>query len=223
MTNDDFFVAKRSNVPYSENMAITTRQTEILHFIANFQAREGFPPSVREICKALGLVSPGSLLKHLRALELQGLLSGTPGRKRAWKLTGRPPQVSVPLIGRIAAGTPILAEENRETDLPVDPKLFGSEKVFALWVKGDSMIDAQIRDGDFAIIRPQNEAEEGEIVAVLVEGVEPEATLKALRRTNEGLELHSANDAYPPLIFKGSDQAKVRILGKLVGIIRPRP
>ncbi len=204
-------------------MTITARQTEILHFIANFQAREGFPPSVREICKALGLASPGSLLKHLRALELQGLLAGTPGRKRAWKLTGRPQHVSVPLIGRIAAGTPILAEENREADLPVDPRLFGSEKVFALWVKGDSMIDAQIRDGDFAIIRPQKDAEEGEIVAVLVEGVESEATLKTLRRTNEAIELHSANDAYPPLIFNGSDQAKVEILGKLVGIIRPKP
>lgn len=204
-------------------MGITTRQKEILRFIENFQAREGFPPSVREICKALGLVSAGSLIKHLRALELQGRLTGTPGKKRAWKLIGRPSHVSLPLVGRIAAGTPILAEENRENDLPVDPRLFGSEKVFALWVKGDSMIDAQIRDGDFAIIRPQNDAENGEIVAVLVEGVEAEATLKVLRRKNEGLELHSANDAYRPLVFNGADRAKVRILGKLAGIIRPRP
>ncbi len=85
------------------------------------------------------------------------------------------------------------------------------------------MIDAQIRDGDFAIIRPQNDAENGEIVAVLVEGVESEATLKILRRNNGGLALHPANDAYQPLVFNGAERAKVRILGKLVGIIRPRP
>ncbi len=204
-------------------MGTTTRQNEILRFIENFQAREGFPPSVREICKALGLSSAGSLIKHLRALDLQGRLTRTPGKKRAWKLIGSPSRVSLPLVGRIAAGTPILAEENRENDLPVDPKLFGSEKVFALWVKGDSMIDAQIRDGDFAVIRPQNDAENGEIVAVLVEGMEAEATLKILRRNNEVLELLSANDAYQPLVFNGADQAKVRILGKLAGIIRPRP
>ena len=218
-----FFLAKRTNVPYIMDMGITTRQKEILRFIENFQAREGFPPSVREICKAMGLSSAGSLIKHLRALELQGRLTSTPGKKRAWKLIGRPSHVSLPLVGRIAAGTPILAEENRENDLPVDPRLFGSEKVFALWVKGDSMIDAQIRDGDFAIIRPQHDAENGEIVAVLVEGVESEATLKILRRNNGGLELHPANDAYQPLVFNGADRAKVRILGKLVGIIRPRP
>lgn len=208
---------------YILSMGITTRQEEILRFIENFQAREGFPPSIREMCKALGLVSAGSLIKHLRALESQGRLTGTPGKKRAWKLTDRHPHVSVPLIGQIAAGTPILALENRENDLPVDPKLFGSEKAFALKVRGDSMIDAQIRDGDFAIIRPQHDAENGEIVAVLVEGMEAEATLKILHRTNHYLELHSANDAYRPLVFKGSDRGKVRVLGKLVGIIRPRP
>jgi len=179
-------------------MGITTRQKEILRFIENFQAREGFPPSVREICKAMGLSSAGSLIKHLRALELQGRLTGTPGKKRAWKLIGRPSHVSLPLVGRIAAGTPILAEENRENDLPVDPRFFGSEKVFALWVKGDSMIDAQIRDGDLAIIRPQHVAENGEIVVVLLDGIEPEATLKIFRQQNGDIELHPAN---PSCIF----------------------
>ena len=204
-------------------MGLTARQKEILRFIENFQAREGFPPSIREMCKALGLVSAGSLIKHLRALESQGRLTGSPGKKRAWKLTYRSSHVAVPLIGQIAAGTPILAQENREDDLPVDPKLFGSEKAFALRVRGDSMIDAQIRDGDFAIIRPQNDAENGEIVAVLVEGMEAEATLKILRRGDDYLELHSANEGYRPLAFVGSNRAKVRILGKLAGIIRPRP
>jgi len=202
-------------------MGITDRQKEILDFIGAFQAREGFPPSIREICRALGLASPGSLIRHLRVLETKGLLSSIPGKKRAWKLTHQRSPFSVPLIGQIAAGTPILAEENREDDLPVDPKLFGSDEAFALRVRGDSMIGAQIRDGDLAVIRPQEDAGNGEIVAVIVEGLEPEATLKVLRRGKQNLELHAANPAYVPLVFKGRDMAKVKILGKLVGIIRP--
>jgi repressor LexA len=218
-----FFLAKRTNVPYINGMGITDRQKEVLDFIGAFQAREGFPPSIREICRALGLTSPGSLSKHLRALEAEGFLNSIPGKKRAWKLTHQRLPFSVPLVGQIAAGTPILAEENREDDLPVDPRLFGSEDAFALRVKGDSMIEAQIRDGDLAVIRPQEDAGNGEIVAVLVEGLEAEATLKILRRSKKKLELQAANPAYGPLIFKGGDMAKVKILGKLIGIIRPAP
>ncbi len=204
-------------------MGITDRQKEVLDFIEAFQAREGFPPSIREICKAMGLTSPGSLLKHLRALENQGFLTGMPGKKRAWKLAHQRLPFSIPLIGQIAAGVPILAEENREYDLPVDPQLFGSQDAFALRLRGDSMIEAQIRDGDLAVIRPQEDAANGEIVAVLVEGLEPEATLKILRRSKKKLELKAANSEYAPLIFKGGDMAKVKILGKLVGLIRPTP
>lgn len=204
-------------------MTITTRQREILEYIGTFQARQGFSPSVREICKALGLASPGSLLKHLRALEAASLLERTPGKKRAWKLTSRHSSPSIPLIGQIAAGTPILAQENREEELPIDPVIFGSGEAFALRVRGDSMKDAQIRDGDLAIIRPQQEAENGEIVAVVVEGLEPEATLKILRRTKEEVELHAANEEYEPLVFRGEDRSKVRILGKLIGVIRTKP
>jgi repressor LexA len=204
-------------------MEITSRQKEILHFIGTFQDREGFPPSLREICQGLGLASAGSLLKHIRVLEREGYLSGIPGKKRAWKLTRRLSTVRLPLIGQIAAGTPILAEENREDDLPIDPKLFGSEEAFALRVRGDSMIGAQIRDGDLAVIRPQKEAQNGEVVAVQVEGMEPEATLKVLQRRRGSIELHAANPAYEPFIFTGSNQEKVKILGKLIGIIRPKP
>jgi repressor LexA len=204
-------------------MEITERQKEILHFIGTFQDREGFPPSLRETCKGLGLVSAGSLLKHIRVLEREGYLVGMPGKKRAWKLTRRPSTHRLPLIGQIAAGTPILAEENREDDLPVDPKLFGSEEAFALRVRGDSMIGEQIREGDLAVIRPQGEAQNGEIVAVQVEGMEPEATLKVFRHRKGGIELHAANPAYEPLIFTGSNREKVRVLGKLIGIIRSKP
>ncbi len=201
-------------------MTITHRQQQVLNFIARFQAREGFPPSVREICAHLGLQSPGSLIKHLRALEGEGLLSRNPGKKRAWKLTRPLRPGTLPLIGQIAAGTPILAAENREDEIPVDPWLFGDEDSFALRVKGDSMIEAQIKDGDLAVIRPQEEAVNGSIVAVLVEGLETEASLKTIRRGPGRLELISANAAYAPLVFEGEDVGRVKVLGRLVGLIR---
>jgi repressor LexA len=204
-------------------MEITVRQKEVLEFMAAYQDREGFPPSIREICQALGLSSPGSLIKHLRTLETKGFIVSIPGKKRAWKLTNRSSRNHIPLIGRIAAGTPILADENKDDDLPVDPRLFGADEVFALLVKGDSMIDAQIRSGDLAVIRPQSQAENGEIVAVMIEGLEPEATLKIFRRRNDDIELHPANQAYSVQIFRGEERGRVKILGKLAGIIRPRP
>ncbi|MCX5862677.1 MAG: transcriptional repressor LexA [Desulfomonile sp.] len=204
-------------------MVITNRQKEIIDFIREFQHRQGFPPSLREICKALGLTSPGSMIKHMRSLESEGFIRRIPGKKRAWSLIGLSSRICIPLIGRIAAGTPILAEENREDDLPVDPGLFGSKEAFALRVSGDSMVDAQIRDGDLAIIRPQDDAENGWIVAVLVQGLETEATLKIFRRKNEEIELHAANPAYEPVVFKKEEQSRVKILGKLIGIIRPKP
>ena len=212
------------------SMEITKRQQEILEHIGRFQAREGFPPSIREICTAFNVKSPGSMHRHLWELKRKGFLEETSGKKRAWKLAekgwrliGRPLPPSIPLIGRIAAGTPILAQENRDDELPMDPGIFGSEEAFALKIQGDSMKDAQIRDGDLAIIRPQGEAETGEIVAVMVEGIEPEATLKIFHRTTGGIELHAANEAYKPLIFKDKDRSKVKILGKLIGIIRLKP
>jgi len=202
-------------------MSVTDRQREILDCIEVLQKREGFPPSLRDICKALGLVSPGSLMRHIRILEAEGLLKGAPGKKRSLRLIGRPPSSpSIPLLGQIAAGTPILAQQNREEELPVDPTLFGSADAFAVRVRGDSMIDAHIRDGDLAVIRPQQEADDGLIVAVLVEGLEPEATLKIFRRRKDVVELHPANSEYSPLIFSGKERSRVRILGKLVGVIR---
>jgi repressor LexA len=204
-------------------MNITTRQKDVLEFIRAFQAQEGFPPSLREICSALGVVSSGSIVKHLNALERHGHLVRTPGKKRAWKLTDRGQSLCIPVIGQIAAGKPILAEENRDDAIPLDPAFFGSKEAFALHVKGDSMIGAAIRDGDLAIVRPQQEAGNGDVVAVLVEEMEMEGTLKIWHCTNETIELHAANPAYSPLIFTGEERSRVRIVGKLIGIIRPRP
>jgi repressor LexA len=206
-------------------MTITYRQKQIVDFITDFQAREGFPPSLREICKALGLVSAGSLIKHMRSLEAEGLIKGTPGSKRAWKLvdpTSKSGPV-IPVLGQIAAGQPILAQENREDELPINPSFFGSPEAFALRVNGDSMIEAHIRDGDLAIIRPQQESENGSIVAVIVGGVESEATLKIIRMDHEKIELRPANQSYEPLIFTGKDRSRIKILGKLIGVIRTKP
>ena len=193
-----------------------------MDFFNKYHARQGFYPTVREICAALGLASPGSLQKHLRALEEEGRLTRTPGKKRTWKPTRNTPLRGIPLLGRIAAGTPLLAEENRDAELPVDPSVFGCDSTFALTVRGDSMIGVHIQDGDLAIIRPQEEVEEGQVAAVLVEGTEPEATLKIVRRRRDRVELHPANPEYSPLVFTGVDQARIRILGRLVGVIRTR-
>ena len=219
-----FFLARRAYTLYTSNMTITERQKQILDFISLFHKREGFPPSLREICKALGLVSTGSLMKHIRSLESEGLIKGTPGRKRAWKLVNPIYKNGpfIPILGQIAAGHPILAHENREGELPINPAFFGSPEAFALKVKGDSMIEAHIQDEDLAIIHPQQEAENGSIVAVIVEDIEPEATLKIFKIDNEQIELRPANESYEPLIFRGKDRSRIKILGKLVGVIRAK-
>ncbi len=220
-----FFLARKACSFYTINMTVTTRQKQILDFINLFHEREGFPPSLREICKALGLVSTGSLIKHIRSLESKGFIKGTPGSKRAWKIVDPTykKEAFIPLFGQIAAGRPILAQENKEEELPINPSFFGSSEAFALRVKGDSMIEAHIQDGDLAIIRPQQEAENGSTVAVIVEDIEPEATLKIFKIDNDQIELHPANEFYEPLVFKGKDRSKIKILGKLIGVIRANP
>lgn len=124
----DFFLVRRAYTLYTSNMTITEWQKQILDFISLFHKREGFPPSLREICKALGLVSTGSLMKHIRSLESEGLIKGTPGRKRAWKLVNPIYKNGpfIPILGQIAAGHPILAYETREGELPINRAFFGS-------------------------------------------------------------------------------------------------
>ena len=214
-------VAKRTFVFYNRGMTLTDRQKEVLDFIREYLAQEGFGPTVREICQALNLASPGSLMKHLRKLEKDGYLTKKPGKKRTWQPTGRMAFGPViPVVGAIAAGEPILAQEHIETELPVDPSLFGCDTAFALKVKGDSMIMAHIQDGDMAIIRPQEMVDDGQVAAVLIDGLEPEATLKVFRQRGPRIELHAANPQYSPIIFEGSARSRVKILGRLVGVIR---
>ena len=201
-------------------MTITKRQKEVLDFISRYQDKHGLSPSIREICTGLGLKSPGSMYKIIRALEEKGYLESSKGRKRSWRIKGRRPVKRIPLLGRIAAGIPIDAEENVEEELPIDPSLFGVSECFALRVQGDSMTEAHIEDGDIAIISPQDYVENGQIAAVIVANLLPEATLKIVRRNKDSIELHSANSRYPPIVFHGPDLEKVRIVGKYVGIIR---
>ncbi len=213
-------------------MKVTPRERQILNFIGSFHRTRGHGPSIREICSGIGLKSPGSLYKIIKRLEEKGLLKTTRGRSRTIRLTGagrtllRPHVAAgkrvrkIPLLGRIAAGEPIDADQELLEELGCDPGLFGASECFALLVKGDSLIEKHIRPGDIAVIRPAQEVANGEIGAVIVDGLLPEAVLKIVRYKKDSLELHSANPAYPPLVFRQEEQGRVRIIGRLAGIIR---
>jgi repressor LexA len=177
-------------------------------------------PTVREICAHLGLSGPAGIHRILNILKDKGYILAEPGKKRAWRFSKEVTGTGIPLVGTIAAGLPMEAIENLEGELAVSPALFGAKGCFGLRVKGDSMIDAHILDGDLAIIRPQRRVESGQIAAVMVQDLLSEATLKIVRRTRSTLTLEPANPAYSPLVFKGPRRKQVVILGKYVGIVR---
>jgi len=202
--------------------ALTERQRKILDFIRRTVAQRGYPPSVREIGEAVGLNSPSSVHAQLAALSDKGFLAKDPSRPRAIRVKGARPAASasdvagvreVPVVGRIAAGSPLLAEQNVEDTLAVPEELTGRGTLFALRVRGDSMVNAGILDGDTVIVREQPEASDGEIVAALVD--EEEATVKRLSRKGGRLRLLPENDAYDPI-----EAENVRVLGKVVSVLR---
>jgi repressor LexA len=201
-------------------LQLTKRQEEVFTFICSYQEKMGITPTVREICGHFGVSAPAGIHRILHVLIEKGYLVATKGKKRAWRIPGGPVKKKIPVLGRIAAGTPIMAIENREDELLVDPSTFGNESCFALRVKGDSMIDAHIKDGDIAVIQPQNHADNGQIAAVMIEDILDEATLKIFNKSKNVTELLPANKVYDPIILKGSEQKKINILGKLIGIIR---
>ncbi len=204
-------------------MKPTRRQQQILDFIAKYIEQQGISPSIREICAHFGLKSPSGVHRILKSLEKKGYLRSSPGKKRAWSLVEKPKSIrKMPVLGRIAAGIPIEAQSDVLEELPIDCSVFGHEGCFGLYVKGDSMIEAHIEDGDIAVIRPCSQVENGQIAAVQVEDLLTEATLKIVKRTDQAIELHAANPMYEPLVFRGEDAQKVRILGRLAGIIRRR-
>lgn len=201
---------------------LSDRQREVLELIKVTVANRGYPPSVREIGERLGLRSPSTVHSHLSALVRGGFINRDPSKPRAIEVvdvgdTGSitsEPTRDVPLVGRIAAGSPILAEESIESVLPLPESLIGNGPVFMLEVRGDSMIDAGILDGDFVVVQSQKDARDGEIIAFLIDG--EEATVKRLERRDGAVVLHSENPAYEPMVFTSG----VEILGRVVTVLR---
>ncbi len=201
-------------------MELTKRQREVLEYINSHQEKMGITPTVREICDHFGVSAPAGIHRILHVLIDKGYLIAAKGKKRAWRIPGGSIKKTIPILGQIAAGAPIMAVENRDDELAVDPSTFGAESCFALRVKGDSMIDAHIKDGDIAIIQEQACVENGQIAAVMIEDILDEATLKIFNKSKSLTKLIPANKAYAPIVLKGAQQEKINILGKLIGVVR---
>ena len=200
---------------------LTPRQKEVLDFLKDFVMGRGFPPTLREIASHLGVKGPRGPQKALRILERKGYLRRVPGGSRALEIIGGFPGqsgevLSVPIVGRVRAGEPILAVENVEGYIRLDRSLLSSENVFLLRVQGDSMVEAHIQDGDFALVKPQPNAENGEIVVALIED---EATIKRIFKKRDLIRLEPANPAMEPIVVKKGEK-RVKIVGKVVGIFR---
>ncbi len=204
--------------------ALTDRQRAILTFILEEQQRRGYPPSVREIGEAMGLTSPSTVHSHLSSLQRMGYLVRDPSKPRAIEVrydpssgavVDRRPVHHVPLVGDVAAGTDVLAQENIEEVLPVPADLTGEGTLFMLRVRGDSMVDAGILDGDLVVVRQQNDANEGEIVVAGIPG--DEATVKTYTRRKGEIVLVPANSRLTPMHFEPDE---VHIFGRVVTVLR---
>ncbi|CDP83135.1 MULTISPECIES: transcriptional repressor LexA [Mycolicibacterium] len=216
--------------PRRADGGLTDRQRTILDVIRASVTSRGYPPSIREIGDAVGLTSTSSVAHQLRTLERKGYLRRDPNRPRAVDVRGAddpaaavvstdvagsdslPEPTFVPVLGRIAAGGPILAEQAVEDVFPLPRELVGEGSLFLLKVVGDSMVDAAICDGDWVVVRQQSVADNGDIVAAMIDG---EATVKTFKRTRGQVWLMPHNPAYDPI--PGNDAA---VLGKVVTVIR---
>lgn len=219
-----YFRPKEVVVTYEPNL--TKRQQQILDFIRSEIHRRGYPPSVREIGEFVGLSSSSTVHSHLSALEAKGYIKRDPSKPRALEVfdyrdTDRAVDYgqvrAVPLVGQVAAGAPILAAENIEATMSL-PAEMADESTFILKVRGDSMIDAGILDGDFVVVRQQNTANNGEIVVAMIEDEvsgEPEATVKTFYREADRIRLQPENSALAPIYARD-----VTVLGKVVALFR---
>ncbi len=194
---------------------LTSRQAEILALIQSFMDEQGFPPTRAEIAERLGFRSANAAEEHLRALERKGVLDILPGASRGIQLR-QASLPGLPLIGRVAAGSPILAEENIRDRYRVDPELFKPRADFLLEVKGDSMVKIGIHEGDWLAVHKTSEARNGQVV---VARIGEEVTVKRWRRKGGIVELHAENDAYAPILVDLRER-EVAVEGLAVGIIR---
>jgi repressor LexA len=198
---------------------MTPRQRRILDFIRRTVQERGYPPTVREIGEAVGLTSSSSVHAQIANLQRKGLLRKDPAKPRAIEVSGGRPAnaVVVPLVGRIAAGAPVMADENVEEFLTLPASFASDQEHFALTVRGDSMVEAGILDGDMVVVRQQDSADDGDIVAALLPGpAEEEATVKRLRRRGGQLMLVPEN----PSLESFAMPPDGRILGVVVSILR---
>lgn len=206
------------------------REQKILDFVKHEVRENGYPPTVREVCKALDIKSTSTVHKDLANLEKQGYLKRSPSKRRAIMLVDddmpsdnndielqvpHTPVVEVPLVGQIAAGTPILAEQNIEDTFPIPERFVGDGTTFMLTVKGESMIEAGIMDGDYILVEKQNTVRNGDIVAAMVDGFESEATVKTFYKEDGHIRLQPENRTMSPIIVND-----VKILGKVKGVFR---
>ena len=201
-----------------ENRPITKKQEEILNYIKDEILERGFPPAVREICQAVGLKSTSSVHSHLESLEKNGYIRRDPTKPRAIEILDesfnmlRREMVNVPVVGTVAAGQPILAEQNIDSYFPIPSEYMPNEQSFILKVKGESMVNAGILDGDSVLVMQQTTARTGDIVVALIED---SATVKTYYKENGHYRLQPENDTMDPIIV---DDCK--ILGKVFGVFR---
>ena len=197
---------------------ITAKQEEILNYIKNEILERGFPPAVREICQAVGLKSTSSVHSHLESLEKNGYIRRDPTKPRAIEILDdsfqmvRREMVNVPVVGTVAAGQPILAEQNIDSYYPIPAEFMPNEQTFILKVKGDSMVNAGILNGDSVVVKQQSTAHNGEIVVALVDD---SATVKTFYKEDGHIRLQPENDTMDPIIVDDC-----QILGKVFGVFR---
>ena len=202
-------------MPYGK---ISPKQTEILEYIKNEIINRGFPPAVREICEAVNLKSTSSVHSHLETLERNGYIRRDPTKPRAIEIVDdnfnltRRELVNVPVVGRVAAGEPILAVENIENYFPIPAEFMPNEPTFILQVQGESMINAGILDGDYVLVQQQPTANDGDMVVALVDD---SATVKTFYKENGYYRLQPENDFMDPIIV-----SEVMIMGKVIGTFR---
>ena len=219
------------------------REKKILEYMKTEIREKGYPPTVREICTALGIKSTSTVHKDIANLEKEGYLKKDPARPRALLVVDddfdqlaavkaasdagfgvipggrseleRTDVIDVPLVGRIAAGTPILAEQNIEDSFPIPARFVGNGTTFMLTVRGESMIEAGIMDGDYILVEQCNTARNGDMVVAMVDGFESEATVKTFYKEADHIRLQPENSCMSPIIVKD-----VKILGKVKGVFR---